>query len=249
MKMEELKRVQAVRFPERFRRRLALAGGLLMTTLLLQGCIYLRLLKTKQQLADFDQNIDIVSSVEGLGFVLRNPHLTANDLNRLGIFPAETLELEGRTIWKSGFEKIEIDGSQVSSHDLWLHLTIRNQLLTEITVPAKYVQAFTAPLIVDIVRAFGGSKIHAYQKVIAIEWDRGRTSVDFITRERIESVLGEPHEIVSSQKGLTMVYHYRKPDIVDDDEARKRYTIELQFDEAGLTCLKTRAIRIDFDEC
>lgn len=220
----------------------------LLPLLAFGGCIYFRLLTTKRQLADFENYVDVAQSERGLSFVFKEPHLTANDLNRLGIWPVDVHELDGSSIWKSGFVKKTPNGSPEPERDLWLYLTIHDGLLAEIRVPQKNVEVFTAPIIVEAVKAFGDSRVDSLQKVISITWDSDRHPVDFITPERIESALGQAYRVEGELDSSTITYLYRKPNLTEDDEAGKEYTVQFLFAGDTLEELKTRAVRIDFAE-
>src|SRR5262245_8179456 len=81
----------------RFRRTTgALALGAI--SLLLGGCVYLRLLQLKRQLADFDKNFT-VQLTPGLRLNCLNPVVLADDLKFLGFYPASTRTLGAAEQW------------------------------------------------------------------------------------------------------------------------------------------------------
>jgi hypothetical protein len=82
----------------RWLRRRATAVGLAGVALLLGGCVYLRLLQLKRQLADFDANFT-VQVTSGLRLNCLHPVVLADDLRFLGFYPARTRKLGAAEQW------------------------------------------------------------------------------------------------------------------------------------------------------
>jgi hypothetical protein len=79
-------------------RRAVMAGALAAAALLVSGCVYLRLLQLKRQLADFDANFT-VQTAAGLRLNCLHPVVLADDLRFLGFFPASVRKLGTAEQW------------------------------------------------------------------------------------------------------------------------------------------------------
>src|SRR6185295_2000509 len=120
------------------RLRLLAAVALVGATLLLGGCVYLRLLAMKRQLADFDRNFT-VSEENGLRLVCRNPVLLDEDFRWLGVLP-ESIKTSGKAEqWRVCYLKSLPPGMRENpAQDLTFDLMFYDGKFTQAYLPERY---------------------------------------------------------------------------------------------------------------
>lgn len=139
--------------------RRALACGLAALTLLLSGCIYLRLLELKRQLGDFDRHFAL-ETADGLALQLREPVLRADDVRWIGLKP-ETIRRDGAAErWQVRWVKQLPPGvAEPEALDLALDLRFAEGRLARVAVAEKYFALMPKDFVADVIRSTAGGQV------------------------------------------------------------------------------------------
>lgn len=143
------------------RRRLVLVASVVACALLLSGCVYLRLLQLKWQLADFDRHF-AVESGDGLAVTFRNPVLLDEDVERFFRWVPEERTRVGRAErWRFRWVKPEsrADGGRPPA-EFVVELMFVNRKLVKFSAPETFFAA-TIPksLALAALRSLGDAKV------------------------------------------------------------------------------------------
>ncbi|MDQ8204355.1 hypothetical protein [Pelagicoccus sp. SDUM812003] len=216
--------------------------------LLLQGCVYLRLLDVKSQLSDFDRSIKVEETASGLQLSFRKPTLREDDLRTIGILPSERSTEGPRTEWVVQMRKrYKSKQSESGNYDLRFKLLFEDELLSTVTLPSRYLEGFPPGFIISSLKALGDSKVLKLKRAVSATYDDAGSEIALITPERVRAALGVPFtsEDVDGQNVLR--FRYSK-DVDDEEEAKKRYTIALAFDRSSglLTSVSSRSVKLEY---
>ena len=191
-------------------RHVLVASGVVLTALLLGGCIYLRLLVLKHQLADFDRNFALTTQ-EGLRFTCLNPVLLSADLRWLGIVPEKTSRQGQNEQWHIHWVKeisSDTTAPEPAAHDLELEVDFTENKFTGFFVAERYFAFIPKPFFVGVLRGLGNARI-----------DRENRSVNAViassnphagrrpTLAALVALLGQPTE--RHQEGMVTRLRYR----------------------------------------
>ena len=136
---------------------------LLISALLgLSGCVYLRLLDLRSDLADFDHRIE-VGPGPGLELRFRQPPLLAEDVTTLvGAGPTAKATFPGGEVWTYAFRRLPTDVGQdppTASTTLMLMAVMEDGRLKSVVFPAEVFQAVPRELALVALRAMGRARI------------------------------------------------------------------------------------------
>lgn len=238
---------------KRFKRNINLTI-LITVSILLSGCVYLRLLETKGQLASFEKHFDVVESKELVSIEFRNPTLKEKDLTLLDLFYSEKQINEDKTRWKVVLEKRFPAGtSQSEAHDLIAWLEFTNDKLTSIEFEPKYFDVFPIPFVIETGIALGKSKINLIKQTVTGKWRKNPSSSEDplkdISAERLQELFGPPYTKETNDEANILTYRYlnRLP-LSAEEQKSKKYVIRYHIDKQSqrLSALATDSIRIDF---
>lgn len=210
--------------------RLALLLVLLCSLL---GCVYLRLLEVKNQLARFDENFRIdVSDHFVLHFL--HPVLLSDDfleLSKLQPSRIETLSTGSR--WYQKFHKLDSQGRIQDGVDIVFVLTFnREGKLVSWDFSPVFMAMVPAQFFEASLRSLGKGKVDEARKKLSVDdEDLPRLSVTPPAREKLVALMGPPAE--ESEKNKLKLYIYRfqveTPHLDEDYEDRRTAVIKLYF--------------------
>jgi hypothetical protein len=122
-----------------FAKRTATLGCLAAFALLLSGCVYLRLLQLKRQLADFDANFS-VQLTSGLRLNCLKPVVLADDLRFIGFYPANTKQLGAAEQWTIRWVKEPAANvREAQKYEIGFDLFFTEQKFSALHVADKYL--------------------------------------------------------------------------------------------------------------
>lgn len=177
------------------RQRLTQVTALCLILLLLSGCVYLRLLRFKYQLHEFDEYV-VVDRSAGLSLKFPSPvvrdddfiFITESNPTRIHIV-SETPQVEE---WDWQFEKKQIETSDEPFHIVF-NTRFEDGLLTEISFDPQLLEAIPEDFIVELFRSLGNAKINKLRKSATAAL--GRDSLDGVhlpSMAAISDVMGKP---------------------------------------------------------
>lgn len=195
--------------PRRTPRRRLLALGLAALTLLLGGCVYLRLLELKLQLNRFEQYF-AVRTDDGLAILCHHPVVRSGDIRWFGVEPETVQRLGHAERWQVRLVKqLPAGVSERQSHDLLLEFGFADDRLNRVGIPERYFTVMPKAFLLGVLRSFGRGDVN--QSTQAVE--ASVTARDVASaRPRmgaLDSLLGVPTERRQEGDRLVLRYHYR----------------------------------------
>lgn len=143
-----------------FRGRLIAGVLLAFATLLLGGCVYLRLLQLKRQIGTFEQHFR-VEAADGLRISCLRPVLEQDDVRWLGLEPEKTWATETGEAWQVRWVKQLPPGvTEPQSVDLVADLTFTGDKLSSVAIPERYFAFMSKTFLLDLLRSLGAAKVN-----------------------------------------------------------------------------------------
>ncbi|EDY81911.1 hypothetical protein VDG1235_1531 [Verrucomicrobiia bacterium DG1235] len=190
-------------------RRLIQAIALALVLSLLSGCVYLRLLRFKNQLHDFDANV-VVEHSDGLSLQFPNPVLRDEDF----IFITNSDPTRIRAIsqqpkvedWDWRFEKKQTAESD-KPFDIVFRTRFEDGMLTRIDFDEKLVEVMPENFIEEVFRSFGKAKINKLRKSATAGMKRDASKdIPLPSMSEISVAMGEPTN--TGKKDKRGLWHY-----------------------------------------
>ena len=186
------------------RLRTAIAVMLLASAGLWSGCVYLRLLALKQQLAAFDRHFAVASDV-GIEITCRNPVLRADDVRWIGLTPEKVTPSEGGEAWDVRWVKALPPGAaEHPPFDILIELGFTADQLTRVRIPERYFAVMSKALLLDLLRSLGGAKVDRSARSV-----EARLAVARPDLPGIRTLLGRPTSERTDAGEKVLNYRYR----------------------------------------
>ena len=217
-------------------------------TLLLSGCVYLRLLEIKQQLGKFDQFFAL-QSVDGLAIICQTPVLRTNDVRWIGLKPEHTKKLGHAEQWSVRWVKQLPEGvTEKPQFDIVLELGFANDKLSRVAIPERYFAVMPKQFLIGVIKSLGRGKIDKTGKKIEAEVSADEIAAARPNLPAIDKLLGIPSE--EREDGTTTIVRYRY--VPATKEARAGvFDMHLTFDTKSGELLKWQGFtpvgKIGFD--
>jgi hypothetical protein len=206
-------------------RRLGLAAVLAALALLLGGCVYLRLLELKRQLADFDRHFAL-HTADGLALDLKHPVLLADDVRWLGLVPEQIRAAGDAEEWQVRWVKqLPVGVLEPRRYDLVVDLTFKAGKLARVVVPERYFAVLPKAFLADVIRSVGRARVD--RPAAAVESDVAATRPEL---RAIDELLGRPSE--ERESGPQTIFRYRYLSATGDPRAGS-LDMTLVFDTAS----------------
>ena len=196
-------------------KRLILCLALCGLALLLAGCVWLRLLSFKNQLADLDR-FTTMEERDGLTIHFRKPILHGDDLFVLvSSQPTVRTTNQNRQTWSWVFEKIPaLTNAEAGSFDITLDLRLENSKIEGLHFQERVLTLFPKALIRGVLRSLGKAKVNARDGSLSFNWVDGGPAEKFdpIVRGQITRLLGLPFYQSESNSSYSCLYKYAVKD-------------------------------------
>lgn len=168
----------------------------------LSGCVYLRLLELKHQIAAFDQNFTI-DSTDGFRIVCQHPVLLTGDVRWIGLEPEKTTKLGTAERWSIRWVKeLPPEVHEAGAFDLQIEMMFADDKLSRVIIPERYFVAMPKQLLVDLLRSLGRAKVDRDARAIEAQLAGARPDLP-----GIEKLLGQPSR--RTIEGTQTTYGYR----------------------------------------
>lgn len=199
--------------------------------LLLSGCVYLRLLQLKNQLADAEKNFRM-DITDGLRIECLNPVLYGDDVRWLGIEPETVTGTPDAERWRVRWLKEPPPGiKEETVYDVELAAAFTNKRMSHVFIPEKYFAFFPKELFVNLLRSTGSAKIDRMSRQADVKAgsDPEKPAVPMPKMSSIEGMLGAPTERKSGVDDVTYLYRYKA---VTTGAKAKPIEVSFTFDRA-----------------
>jgi len=203
---------------------------LLALMFLLSGCVFLRLLETKNQLREFNKYFD-VNDNEGLVIVFKKSVILDDDiLWLLKKEPTSKTKLPDGEVWTYVYKKLylseENKKAENGEFDIPLVFKFHRGKLSEIIFPERFLKAVSISQLREMLRAMGDAKVNELNQKASSELVGEEINLPKI--DHVYLTLGRPHSILEREGGNKLLYKY-KIDSATVDNINRRYDLELKF--------------------
>ena len=197
------------------------------------GCVYIRLLKTKRQCAQFDRYFD-VDDQKGLTISLRKPVLYDKDMRWLGLEATSKETQQDEQTWKLVFEKLyHSRKNDDDNFDMTVSFRFKAKMLQAIHFPENYLLVLPKQVFIAMFKSFGDATIDKRNRTFSARI--GDTEMDFGVPYKVDvmKLLGKPYAAKIQFDTEALTYKYQlKTARVDGGKAKgKLYWIELEVDK------------------
>ncbi|MDQ8179734.1 hypothetical protein [Pelagicoccus sp. SDUM812005] len=191
------------------RKRLVQALALGLTLSLVSGCVYLRLLKFKNQLHDFDEHV-LVELDQGLSLKFPEPVVRDEDFVFITESQPSSISEVSRSPkiedWDWRFEK-QMQTEDGTPFSIVFRTRFEEGLLTQIDFDEKLLEAIPEDFIVELFRSLGKAKINKLRKSATAAMNRETLDgVPLPTLNDISVVMGQPTD--KDNKDKRRLWHY-----------------------------------------
>lgn len=179
--------------------------------LLLTGCIWMRFLAFKNQLAEFDRYVRVHES-EGLSFHFLKPVVRSQDVRQLlEVAPSAAVTNQNQVTWHWTFEKQLPPGLiETNNFDITFATSFTNNYLCRLTVP-DHLLAFVPKSVVEgIFRSVGKAKIYKMRRALDAQWrQESPGEIRILTQYEFRQLLGSPYQSTNSPHACHDLYLYK----------------------------------------
>lgn len=190
--------------------RLVAAGLLSLGLFLLSGCVYLRLLEFKRQLADFDRNFTLQTDT-GLRLVCLQPVVLAEDFRWLGFTPETVKTLGQAEQWRVRWSKQLPPGAKESdTHDIEMELIFTEGKFTRLYVPERFFAFVPKPFFTGLLRSLGQAGVDRSKRLAEVNFSRSERDIltARVMATSLAMLLGVPTEKTVETTHTTLRYRY-----------------------------------------
>jgi hypothetical protein len=220
--------------------------------LLLSGCVYLRLLQLKHQLADFDRYFRL-RTTEGLRLDYLKPVLLASDIRWMGFAPATVRKVGSAEQWHLRWVKALPPRVTEEGHfEIAFDLMFTDGKLSGLSIGEHYFKLLPKELVVAGLQSLGHANVdeknRSVKSAVAVSLQQSGSS--WPTRHSVLQLLGTPTEEHIDDKRITL--RYRCPS-ADPEHRGKEFDLWLTFDRQTELLIKTEGrlpvgnVNFDFD--
>ena len=201
---------------------------LILILLLTSGCVFLRLLKVKNQFNDFDQNFALHDK-RGLTLVFKNPVLLSDDMVWLmkGV-PSGKKKIESGELWTYVFQKEYLASKdEQGDYDIPVLMVMEYGKLSELSFPERFLKNLSLPLLKKMFSSMGNADVSKFSKSATSKF-KGNDASEIPTADNLVETLGKPYSIQNSgeESEYYYLYYIKKP---DGDTSEKNFKFEMEF--------------------
>ncbi len=209
------------------RARPLLAAILIVAVALLaSGCVYLRLLELKHQIAAFDRNFTVETD-DGVRIACRNPVLLTGDVRWIGLLPEQTKRVGQAEQWRVRWIKqLPADVQETGVFDIVVDLMFVDDKLARVSIPERYFELMPKSFLLDLLRSLGGAKVDRDKRSVEAQLATAQPSLP-----AIDKLFGRPSE--RHEEGAATVMRYRYVPTGTGLARRAVFDLSLNFDTAS----------------
>jgi hypothetical protein len=194
--------------PRRTSPRRLLALGLAALSLLLGGCVYLRLLELRLQLNRFEKNFALRTD-DGLAILCHFPVIRSGDIRWFGVAPESVDRLGHAERWHVRLVKQLPPGvAEPTRYDLLLDFGFADDRMNRIAIPERYFAAMPKAFLVGVIRSFGRSEIDRSRQAVETSVSAPDVASARPKLAALTSLLGAPTERRNADARTILRYRY-----------------------------------------
>ena len=219
-------------------KRVRLRWWLPLLGLGLAGCVWLRLLEIKYQLADFDEHVRVQIADRHFSLRLLHPVLFSEDFRELTkLHPSRIERLPQGYRWFLDFRADPASAGQQAERTITFGLTFTpDDRLCVFDFSPLFLEMAPPVFLEASIRALGSGKVDQGKKQLKVDpEDLPKLSAKLPKRAQIVEVMGPPAEEFQD-RGLTVLkYHFRAEalPVAPEYEQRRLAEAKLSFDPAS----------------
>jgi len=200
-------------------KRLFVFLALFLIIITLSSCIFVRMIKVKNQLNDFETNFDL-NDERGLTLVFLNPVLLTDDviwLMKGGPVSVEMID-EGE-LWTYVFQKQHtVSQDEGDAYDIPILMVIEDGKLAEVTFPKRFLKNLSIPLLKKMLASMGNADVSKFRRSASSKYI-GKDPTEIPTSDNVMETLGVPYEVEDLGENSKLSYLYYLED--SDGSANK----------------------------
>lgn len=183
---------------------------LLGAATLTSGCVYLRLLQLKNQLADFDKNFS-ADTTAGLRINFKAPVLFGDDLRWLGAEPETVRKTEETEAWIIRWVKeLPPTVKEEGVYDVIVEADLHERRVHSVLIPERYFAYVPKDLFVGALRSAGHAKIDRQSRQAVMDTGNELTArFQPADISSIEKMLGVPTQRTAEADLVRYRYIFR----------------------------------------
>jgi hypothetical protein len=175
--------------------------------LLLGGCVYLRLLELKRQLADFDRYFAVDES-NGLAFTMQKPVLLVDDMDFFELAPESTEQLGAALRWHLRWIKdYAAPGEHATDYEVEADFTFVDGRLVRLHLPERIFSFVQKSFVLQALRSLGHASVDKSSHSARTTLDPAGLAP--LTRTDLLHFLGAPLDLQREGSQLLLHYVYR----------------------------------------
>jgi hypothetical protein len=224
------------------------AIALVAGTLLLSGCVYLRLLELKKQIGRFDEYFGLQTR-DGIAIICHEPVLRTGDIRWIGVMPESTRKLGVAEQWHVRWVKQLPPGvTEKMEYDIVLELGFAQDKLTRVAIPERYFAVMPKQFLIGVIKTVGRGRIDKSRKQLEATVSAAEVAAARPNLPSIDKLLGQPSE--EREDGTRTIVRYRYVPSTKESRAGV-FDMQLTFDTKSGELLKWQGVtpvgKIGFD--
>ena len=188
--------------------RLLVFLALFLFTFSLSSCVFVRMIKVKNQLNDFETNYDL-NDERGLTLVFKNPVLLTDDviwLMKGG--PVSVEKIDESELWTYVFEKQHTTSQdEGDTYDIPILMVMEDGKLTEVTFPKRFLKNLSIPLLKKMLTSMGNADVSKLRRSASSKFS-GDDPAEIPTSDNVMETLGVPYKVEESEENSELSYLY-----------------------------------------
>jgi len=213
----------------------------------LSGCVYIRLLQVKRQLAEAELHVRLATQ-DGLTLTFSHPVLLPEDILFLARRrPSRMQEIGSKTRWIYSFVKKERNGGQNANRfDVPVDLSFFKGKLCQARLPERFGRVLTSAYLLRSIKAVGHASVDVSPRRVrghAPSEDSNRAGTRLPSRRDILELFGPPYREHLSPGDRQIHYRYSLLPGEDDPEekaSRARLVFHFRRPDGRLLRVKAR---------
>ena len=180
--------------------------------LVLSGCIYLRLLELKQQLAQFERYFETDTS-SGLKLTCKQPVLLDEDMAFFQLAPESRQSIGVAERWHFRWVKAyPVAAEDPRDFEVTSDFIFVGHKLNRVILPERFFVFFPKKLFLSLLRSLGHAEIDRAKRTAHAQMDAksdGAVSVPQLIESDLRRMLGAPMEIQQTETERRLHYRYK----------------------------------------